>query len=237
MPIELTPRLKNDNWDLHQIAERGPTPGALIKGTMPKDGYAESLAQTLLLNRALDAAVARISDSRPDLGALIKADQAFSPYLEADLEFLGVDTRSLDATNGTRRYIDAIEAHSDDPCYLFGLHYVRLGACNGNRFVARKLRSVYGFEDSRGTMYLDPFGENQRAEWSAFKNGIDALDLSQEDQDRIFAGTRDAYLLTINLDHDEYQSAEALLAAHSKTLDKKAFEEGHSVHVTAGETV
>jgi len=237
MPIELTPRLKNDNWDLHQIAERGPTPGAMIKGTMPRDGYADALAQTLLLNRTLDEAVARICDTRPDLGALIKPDQAFVPYLVADLEFLGVDTSTISAAPGTQRYIDAIESNANDPCYLFGLHYVRLGACNGNRFVARKLRSVYGFTDAQGTRYLDPFGEKQRSEWNAFKTGIDALDLTQDDQDRIFAGTRDAYLLTINLDHDEFQSAEALLETHGKTLDKKAFEEGHSVHVPASETL
>ncbi|MCA9302898.1 MAG: biliverdin-producing heme oxygenase [Phycisphaerales bacterium] len=237
MPTELTARLKNDNWDLHQIAERGPTPGALIKGTMPKPGYSDSLAQGLLIHRALDHATQGIKDKRPDLGALIKPDQAFAPYLEADLDFLGVDTAGITATPGTQRFIDAIGARADDPCYLFGLHYVRLGACNGNRFVARKLRSVYGFSDNQGTMFLDPFGEKQRSEWNAFKNGIDALDLSQDDQDRIFAGTRDAYLLTINLDHDEFQSAEALLAANAKTLDKDAFEQGHSVHVAPGETL
>lgn len=237
MPIELTPRLKNDNWDLHQIAERGPTPGALIKGTMPKDGYAESLAQALLIARALDKATQAIASTRPDLGALIKPDQAFVPYLEDDLAFLAVDTQTINAAPGTQRFIDAIESMTDDPCYLFGLHYVRLGACNGNRFVARKLRSVYGFTDAQGTKYLDPFGEKQRSEWNAFKSGIDALDLTQDDQDRIFAGTRDAYLLTINLDHDEYQSAESLLETHAKTLDRKAFEEGHSVHVAPSETV
>lgn len=237
MPTELTARLKNDNWDLHQIAERGPTPGALIKGTMPKVGYADSLAQGFLIHRALDHATQRIVQSRPDLGALIKDDQSFAPYLEADLAFLGIDKASIAAVPGTQRYIDAIQTHADDPCYLFGLHYVRLGACNGNRFVARKLRVVYGFTDERGTRFLDPFGEKQRAGWQRFKDGIDALNLSQEDQDRIFAGTRDAYLLTINLDHDEYQSAEALLQTHATTLDKRAFAEGHSVHVAPGETI
>ncbi|MEZ6163563.1 MAG: biliverdin-producing heme oxygenase [Phycisphaerales bacterium] len=54
----LTTRLKDDNWALHQIAERQETPGSLIKGTMPKDGYIAMLKQQWLINRALDAALA-----------------------------------------------------------------------------------------------------------------------------------------------------------------------------------
>ena len=41
----LTPRLKDDNWALHQIAERQETPGSLIKGNMPREGYVAMLGQ------------------------------------------------------------------------------------------------------------------------------------------------------------------------------------------------
>jgi len=40
-------------------------------------------------------------------------------------------------------------------------------------------------------------------------------------------------LLTINMDHEEFQSAEQLLKDHGKTLDREVFEQGHSVHVPA----
>ena len=47
----LTKRLKDDNWALHQIAERQETPGSLIKGQMPREGYVGMIAQQILVNR------------------------------------------------------------------------------------------------------------------------------------------------------------------------------------------
>ncbi len=237
MPTTLTTRLKNDNWNLHQIAERGGTPAAMIKGTMPKDTFAKVLAQTHLIAQPFDAAVATIANTRPDLGALIFDDQYFAPHLAEDLAYFGVDLATITPTPGTARFIDAIAEHANDPCFLFGLHYVRLGACNGNRFVARKLRMVYQLAGNDGTRFLDPFGPTQREKWNAFKEGIDALDLSIKDQDRIFAGTQAAYVLTINMDYDQYHSAEQLLDMFGKSLDKEAFEKKHSVHIAPDETV
>jgi heme oxygenase len=236
MPISLTPRLKDDNWNLHQIAEKGDTPSSMIKGTMPVETFAGSLAQTYLVACPFDKAVETVRTARADLGALITDEQQFAPYLSEDLGYFGVDIASLTPTPGAQRFIDTINEHLDDPCFLFGLHYVRLGACNGNRFVARKLRSVYKLSGTDGTRFLDPFADTQREKWITFKNGIDALDLSQDEQDRVFAGTQAAYVLTINMDYDEYHSAQELLDIFGKSLNKKAFDEKHSVHIAPGET-
>ena len=85
--------------------------------------------------------------------------------------------------------------------------------------------------DEEGTRYLDPFGEAQREKWMEFKNALDAMAFDAAEQDQVFDGTRAAYVAAINLDLDDAMSADALLEQHGKTLDKKAFEEGHSVHV------
>ncbi len=233
----LTPRLKNDNWNLHQIAEKGQTPSTMIKGTMDRSTFAAALAQTFVIAGVFDEMVKTIALTRPELGALIFDDQYFEPYLSEDLDFFGVDTNTITPIPGAQRFIDAINEHRDDPCFLFGLHYVRLGACNGNRFVARKLRMVYKLNGSEGTRFLDPFGDTQRKKWIDFKEGIDALDLSQDDQDRIFAGTQAAYVLTINLDYDEHHSAGQLLDMFGKSLDKEAFDEKHSVHISPEEAL
>lgn len=228
----LTTRLKNDNWALHQIAERQPTPGSLIKGTMPKADYLLVLAQQLLVNTALDAAL-QAHASNPHVSPLLEEHQLLTPYIAEDLAFFGVDTDSIAPNPGTQRYIDYIAANKDQPLHLLGLHYVRLGACNGNTFVARIVRKAYSLADpTQGTRYLDPFGSSQRKQWVAFKSGIDALTLDQAQQDELFAGTRAAYVLSINLDLAEYKDADALLAEHGKSLDKSAFDEHHSVHVT-----
>jgi len=230
----ITPRLKNDNWDLHQIAERGETPASLIKGTITRDAYADTLAQGLLVHRALDDALARAIERMPELDAVVGETRAFAPWYEADLRFFGRDPGSAEPTPGARRYIEHIDERRDEPLHILGLHYVRLGASNGNRFVARKLREIFGIEhETDGMRALDPFGESQRSVWQSFKDRLDAMDLSDAQRDALFGGTRAAYVRTINLDLDEEMSAEDLLAAHGKTLDRKAFDEGHSVHVGA----
>ncbi len=228
----LTTRLKDDNWALHQIAERQDTPGSLIKGTMPKDGYLAMLAQQYLVNNAFDQALQGILPEHQAIAELILDEQLLTPYIAEDLAYFGVDPTSAQPLPGTQRFIDHIHAHKDRPLHLLGLHYVRLGACNGNSFVARVVRKAYALESpTQGTRYLDPFGPTQRKKWMAFKSGLDAMELSQDQQDEVFAGTRAAYVLAINLDLPEYQSDEQLLAKHKKTLDQKAFIEGHSVHV------
>ncbi len=230
MPI--TTRLKDDNWALHQIAERQDTPGSLIKGTMPKDGYLAMLAQQYLVNKAFDQALREIIPQHQAIGALILDEQLLTPYLLEDLAYFGVDPTNAQPLPGTQRFIDHICAHKDRPLHLLGLHYVRLGACNGNAFVARVVRKAYALDDPhKGTRYLDPFGPAQRKKWLAFKARLDAMELTQDQQDEVFAGTRAAYVLAINLDLPEYQSDEALLAEHEQSLDQQAFTQGHSVHV------
>lgn len=230
----ITERLKSDNWDLHQIAERGATPESMIKGTISREGFAEYLGQAVHVQRALDEALKQAIASMPELTSLVNDSDYFGQYFDADLAFYEMNEAST-RLPGVDRFVEHVQNHADQPLHIFGLHYVRLGALNGNRFVARKLRSVFGItHPTDGMMSHDPFGAKQRDQWMAFKNGIDALNLDDAQRDELFAGTRAAYTLTINLDLEEYQSDEQLLSKHSKTLDREVFEQGHSVHVPAG---
>lgn len=231
----LTTRLKDDNWALHQIAERQETPGSLIKGTMPKAGYLDMLAQQLLINRALDEALRSAIKLDPRVGELVLREQMLTPYIEEDLAHFDVDASSIKPTPGTTRFIAHITAQAQNPLHLLGLHYVRLGACNGNRFVARVVRKAYALPETQGTRYLDPFADAQRASWVEFKAALDAMPFNDAEQDQVFEGTRAAYLYAINLDLPEHLSAEQLLEKHGKTLDKQAFEAGHSVHVPSSQ--
>ena len=230
---EITSRLKSDNWDLHQIAERGGTPESMIKGTISRGEFVDYLSQSIHIHRALDAALDRAISAMPELAPIVDDLHKFEPFFAADLTYYQSEEAS-ELTPGVARFIEHIESHADQPLHIFGLHYVRLGACNGNRFVARQLRKVFEIDHpSDGMMSHDPFGESQRNMWNAFKEALDQLPLDQNQQDALFDGTRAAYLLTINLDLDEYQSAEDLLAAHGKSLDREVFEQGHSVHVSS----
>jgi len=231
----ITPRLKSDNWDLHQIAERAETPSSMIKGTITRAAYADTLAQGRLVHAALDAALDRAIELEPDIAPVVGDARAFAPWYDQDLRFFGREPGAAAPAPGTTRYIEHIDAHQDQPLHILGLHYVRLGATNGNRFVARKLRAAFGIEhETDGMRALDPFGESQRAVWQSFKDRLDAMDLDDTQRDELFQGTRAAYVRTINLDLDNEMSADDLLAAHATTLDRDAFEKGHSVHVPSG---
>ena len=228
----LTTRLKDDNWALHQIAEKQPTPGSLIKGTMPKSGYIAMLAQQYLVNKVFDEVLETMLANHPEFGQLIHEEQFLTQYLVEDLHFFEIDPESAEPNPGTQRFIDHIRAHKDEPLHLLGLHYVRLGACNGNAFVARVVRKAYNLDEPNlGTRYLDPFGKDQRKKWIAFKHGVDAMELSDAEKDEVFAGSRAAYVRSINLDLPNDQDAETLLRLHEQDLDQQAFIEGHSVHV------
>lgn len=231
----LTTRLKDDNWKLHQIAEKTEGPGSLIKGRMPQEGYIAHLAQQWIMSRALDGALRPVLAARTDLAAFVLPGQMLTPYIEEDLTHFGVCPAHVRPAAGSQRYADHVAAHADDAMHLLGLHYVRLGACNGNRFVAKVVRKVYQLPESgEGTRYLDPFGEAQRDQWYAFKNALDALDLTSLEKDRVFGGTRAAYEHAICHDLPEHVSGDELIARHAASLDKEAFEQGHSVHVPAG---
>lgn len=228
----LTTRLKDDNWALHQIAERQETPSTLMKGTMSREGYIHMLSQQYLVNDALDHALRGAIPTDPKLASLIAEEQYFAQYLVEDLRYFETDLQSIEPDPGTTRLIEHIEAHRDRPLYLLGLHYVRLGACNGNSFVARVVRKTYDLPDEYlGTRYYDPFGAEQRSKWYEFKDALDALPLTPEQQDEVFDATRAAYVYSINMDLIEHKDADQILREHAKTLDKKAFDEGHSVHV------
>lgn len=229
----LTERLKNDNWALHQIAERQPTPGSLIKGTMPKEGYLAMLGQQYLLNSAFDAALAEARTNNPQVESLIDQEYLLTPYLIEDLEHFGIERSTLAPTPGTQRFIDHVAAHKDQPLHLLGLHYVRLGACNGNTFVARVVRKSYNITDpTQGTRYLDPFGKEQRKGWVAFKESLDSIEFTDAQQDEVFAGTRAAYVLSINLDFEQFKDAETLLLENGQSLDKNEFDAHHSAHIS-----
>ena len=47
-PRPLGQRLKEDNWDLHQQAERDTLPQHLVQGTIPRETYVELLGQMWL---------------------------------------------------------------------------------------------------------------------------------------------------------------------------------------------
>ncbi len=225
----LTQRCKDDNWDLHQIAERNDGLALVLKGKLELDAYVRIIEQAWVWANAMDDAIDAAIIARPEIGRVVLPEQRFAPYAAEDLAFFGRDPAEIEVRPGTARFVEHVEAMSGDPLYILGLHYVRVGACNGNRFVAIKARQHYGLTDG-GLRYLDPFGENQRHGWIAFKEALDGLGLDDAEQDRVFAGVRAMYEYVISMDNDEHHvPAAELLAQHGDSLEKDEFTKSHPV--------
>ncbi len=95
--------------------------------------------------------------------------------------------------------------------YLFftgGMHYVLEGSKNGAKFLAPQVRTAYRL-DGRGARNLDPYGDQQRALWMAFREAMDAVDFTKSE----FAAVIDAAKLTFRgvtrLYHELYHGAPA----------------------------
>ena len=192
----------------------------------------DMLAQHLLFHRALDEAVRSVRDTVPIVRELIEDDMLPAGQIEDDLRYFEYDIESIVAEPGTARLVEHIERTArENPTAVFGLHYVREGAHNGNRFVSMKVRKTFGLpETGEGTRYLDPYGANQRKKWEGFKGRIDEFELTQAEQDAVFNGARSMFEYMINLSKPEHIPASQLLAdaVEKGILDKAKFDADHA---------
>lgn len=204
----MSQRMREGCWDLHQAAESATFAQRMTRGDLTREEYAAMLAQSLAPMRRLDQ---RLVDRRADvpaLDAIIDDNQLHAPRLDRDLEFLGAEAPSS-TTPAAQALIDLIdEADRTDPLALLGLHYVREGALNGNRFVAIKIRKALDLPEVEGVESLDPYGSEQRARWEQFKTAFDEQDLSPEQRDTLVAAGRRMFEAIIAMHAELEQSAE-----------------------------
>lgn len=202
-PLTTSKRMKEECWDLHQSAEAGRTAKAMIEGTLTKEHYIDMLGQMYAAAKVLDPLVAEARAKVPALAALVDDAQMQGPYLRQDLEFYGVDPDGVKPRAGALHLIEtARRLARENPLALLGLHYVREGANNGNRYVAKKLRLVYEMPGEDGFRHLDPYGSEQRARWERFKATLDAQPFTPGQQDELVAAGREMYKAIIGIHND-----------------------------------
>lgn len=190
----ITRRLKVETQDLHDAAEQHELQRALFKGQLPREVYAQHLAQLLHVHRALEAAIREHRAGVPALARVVKDYQFQEPYLRDDLRCFGVDPEATAPTRGTARLIERIgRASREEPIALLGFHYVLEGSNNGSKYIAMNLRKAYGLRAGEGDRYLDPYGADQPARWAEFKADMKALGLSDAEKDRLVAAAREMF--------------------------------------------
>lgn len=206
--------MKDGCWDLHQAAENGALARGLISGELSKADYTTLVSQMYLFNRRLDEAVRQHRDGQDALKALIDDEQLQTPYYESDLADLGVDAGSLKPTPGTAEAIGLVDrVERENPADLLALHYVREGANNGNRYVAKKLMQVWDQTDLAGMKHLDPYGKAQRGKWDTFKATLNDQPFSDDEKRSLVATGREMFKAVIAIHGDVENGASSAAAS------------------------
>lgn len=188
--------LRRHTWDLHQRAEKHPGHAALFRGRVPFDFFLDQSAQTLLVQRAMDAALSATRRD-PMLASLVEDYHIRSSLLEADLAACGRDPARVRAMPPTSALVAQIGRAHAEPAVLLGVLYVLEGSTNGARFIARALRRAYGDSAEPGLRWLDPHGDQQAERWQRFREALDRLTLSEAQRESAAAGARETFAWTI----------------------------------------
>ena len=191
-PTGIMGRLKAETAEQHAIAEAKPLEAALVAGSIDHDQYKQYLGQRWLIHRELEAATDRALAEDRRLSHLGLPGLYQTANIEADLGYLGVETSTIEPLKGAQNLVGTIQ-QAPSPAVLMGIYYVFEGSKNGARFIARALGKAWGKSDGEGMKYLDPHGEAQRGLWMKFREDMNAIDWSSEEQDTMVKAAQDTF--------------------------------------------
>jgi len=198
-------RLREDTAVLHRNAENMAFEQALMKGSLPKEVYVNSLEQRLLVHRALEAALKHHKAYVPAIAAVFADHHVHSGRLEEDLRFLGRDPQKFDALPATQDAVAMVkEAAEKNPVALLGIHYVFEGSTNGARYLAKAVAGAYRMFDGRGVAYLNSTGEKQPENWRGFKVAMDAQTFSENEKTAIVEAAKATFAAVAAIDGELY---------------------------------
>ncbi|MCC5875394.1 MAG: biliverdin-producing heme oxygenase [Candidatus Sumerlaeia bacterium] len=187
-------RLKEETKEAHKRAESQDLEKALIKGALPREVYANYIAQRYFIHLSLEKALLSLRQKDARVAGVVEEIRFHSSRAAQDLKDLGLDlatVKPLDATSKTVDYIT--DLGNKGSLALLGVFYVFEGSTNGARYISMALRRSYGFEGNFGTHYLDPYGEDQPAQWQKFKTEVNSQTFSPEEQELILAGATETF--------------------------------------------
>jgi heme oxygenase len=182
---DFSTRIRRATMVEHREAETRGFISRLMAGAVPMAGFAALTAQYLAVYRELEAAADRMrAEAGPAAGfadpALVRV-----PSLEADLAHLyGADWQStVTVLDSTRAYADRLrDLAATSPTHFIAHHYVRyLGDLSGGQMIGRTLSNLYGLDEAGTSFYRFDRITDARAYKIAYRERLDALDLSDDE--------------------------------------------------------
>jgi heme oxygenase len=191
--------LREGTHDAHRAVEAHPHQRVLL--TAPLDpGFLRSMLLSMRsVHGALEHALERAATTDPRVAAMFAAHHRRSAGIDDDLADLDETLRPTDPPACVARYTDDLARAADDPPTLVGHWYVFEGATNGGRYLEPRVRAALGADAPLRIRTFDPYGPEQAARWTAFRDGLAAFDTDADTRRRCLDGARAAFAFHLEL--------------------------------------
>lgn len=197
-PASFADELRKATWTDHEAAEYTAYMQALLGGQVPREGYADMVAQHYFAYVALEEVGHGLADD-PVAGPFVIAALERLAALENDLEVLyGSDWRErITPSLPTHTYVARIRQTADWPGGFIAHHYTRyMGDLSGGQVIRKAAERAYGFKGNDGVgFYVFPDIPDYMAFKVAYRDLINAAGLDEVQRKRVVAETLLAYQL------------------------------------------
>ena len=193
-PTSLMARLKEDTRQAHERLDHLPYHKALFSQELSLSRYAQQL---VCWHEFVFALELTLEDSRcVALRGLNALRTPKSPWLAADLEALRRRLGRLPSpTSSARmyaRYLDTLVI--EESFELLGHLYVMEGSALGGMVLKKQLAAqLPELDDEQGLRFYSGHGRATMPIWGEFKAAVDALELSQRQQDQVIQEANRAF--------------------------------------------
>lgn len=198
----LAQALREATWGSHERAEYSPFETALVKGNLKKEAYADLLAQTWYVYKALEEVALLIAED-PIAGQVIFPELTRLPAVQADLVFyLGEDwADKVDILGVTEDYCDRIrKIAANDPIRYVAHHYTRyLADLSGGFMIDRGITKAYGLDVDGRRYYIFDQIENAKAFKENYRDVLNNMDIDLDTKRALVEETLVAYEFNVEM--------------------------------------
>jgi heme oxygenase len=213
--------LRQATWGAHEEVESGPLEEALANGRLAVEVYADLLAQSRAVYRAIEALAPRMA-ADPLAGPFVRPEVFRTQHVESDLaHYWGPEWRQrVDLLPVTEFYVQRIQTvAAADPVAWIAHSYTRyLADLSGGLLIDKAITTAYGLDQDGRRLYAFDLGDGiDPKTWkNAYRQLLNVLDLDNATAVRLVEEALVAYQCNISV-------SDALVARHGDiSLDSAA---------------
>lgn len=183
-------RFKTETRAAHDAAENIPFMKDLMGGQLPLAVNGQAIAQMGLVREKLESLLASMP---ADAAAVVMPYHHQAAAFKADAKVWGADADAPLAP--TQAFIEKLESWKNEfPLALLAALYVLEGSNMGASIIRKRLKELHNLPaDQQGLSSLDPHGSELMNRWRQFAGQVNALDLTDEQKDRMVDAASDTF--------------------------------------------